>query len=35
MSFFEENSGWIIIAVIVVFILFAFQDESVNGGFFD
>jgi len=35
MRFFEDNSSWIIIAVIVVFILFVSQDEGVNGGFFD
>lgn len=35
MSFFEENSGWIIIAVIVVLVLFVFQDEGGHAGFFD
>ena len=37
MSFFEENSSWIIIAVVVVLIFFAFQDEGEgeHNGFFD
>lgn len=34
MSFFEDNGGWLIVAIIVLVFLFAFQDES-GEGFFD
>lgn len=34
MSFFEENGGWLIVALVVLFLLFAFQEES-GDGFFD
>lgn len=34
MSLFEDNGGWLIVALVVIFLLFLFQEDA-GEGFFD